>query len=161
MPTYSFLDISASIDGPGGNFPLGAGAGVDKEGITIAFADDKNKQDVGADGQPLNSLRAAQNGTVTVRLQKTSPVNAMLSAMYNTQKQSSATWGQNTMLSAIPSAAMFIRASSAPSRSFRTTPMPKKPAWWPGLSTPALWNRCWAPAGRVCNGWRGNALPLS
>jgi hypothetical protein len=98
MPTYSFLDISASIDGPGGNFPLGAGAGVDKEGITIAFADDKNKQDVGADGQPLNSLRAAQNGTVTVRLQKTSPVNAMLSAMYNTQKQSSATWGQNTIV---------------------------------------------------------------
>ncbi len=98
MPTYSFLDVAATIDGAGGNFQLGAGAGADKEGISIVFADDKNKQDVGADGQPLNNLRAAQNGTVTVRLQKTSPVNAQLSAMYNTQKQSGSTWGNNTIV---------------------------------------------------------------
>jgi len=98
MPTYSFLDVNASIDGPGGNFPLGQGAGVDKEGIKIVFADDKNKQDVGADGQPLNSLRAAQNGTVTVSLQKTSLVNYLLANMYNTQKLSSSVWGQNVIV---------------------------------------------------------------
>lgn len=95
---YSFLDVAASIDGPGGSFQLGAGAGADKEGITVAFAQDKNIQGIGADGATMNSLRAAQNGTITVRLQKTSPVNAMLSAMYNTQKQSSALWGQNTIV---------------------------------------------------------------
>lgn len=95
---YSFLDVVAAIDGPGGSFPLGAGAGADKEGITIAFSEDKNSLSVGADGTPMNSLRATQSGTVTVRLQKTSPVNAMLASMYNTQKQSSALWGQNTIV---------------------------------------------------------------
>lgn len=95
---YSFLDSVATIDGPGGSFQLGAGAGADKEGITIAFSEDKNKLSVGADGVPMNSLVAGNSGVVTVRLQKTSPVNAMLSAMYNTQRQSSALWGQNTIV---------------------------------------------------------------
>ena len=92
---YSFLDVAASINGPGGSFALGAGSAPDKEGITISFSEDKNNLDVGADGTPMNSLRARQNGVVTVRLQKTSPVNAQLASLYNTQKQSSALWGQN------------------------------------------------------------------
>lgn len=97
IQAYSFLDVAVSIDGPGGNFQLGSGAAPDKEGITIEFADDKNKQDIAADGTPLNSLRAAKNGKITVRLQKNSPANANLSSMYNTQIQSSANWGQNVI----------------------------------------------------------------
>lgn len=98
LNTYSFLDVNASISGPGGNFQLGQGAGVDKEGITINFNGEKNAMDVGADGNPVMSLRANLSGTVSVKLQKTSPTNQMLALMYNTQKQSSALWAQNTIV---------------------------------------------------------------
>ena len=35
MSTYSFLDVQATIVGPGGAFSLGSGAGVAEEGISI------------------------------------------------------------------------------------------------------------------------------
>jgi hypothetical protein len=52
---------------------------------------------IGADGKGMQSLHADNSGKVTVRLQKTSPVNAQLEQMFNTQKQSSASWGQNVI----------------------------------------------------------------
>jgi hypothetical protein len=102
MATYSFEDVVASISGPGGVIPLGNGAGNADEGITVAMSEDKNTMVTGADGSVMHSLHASQSGRVTVRLLKTSPTNALLSAMYNFQTQSSANHGQNTMLISNP-----------------------------------------------------------
>lgn len=96
--TYSFLDVQASIDGPGGNFPLaGEAAGIAEEGISIEPTGDKNTMTPGADGSWMHSLHADKSGTVTLRLLKTSTVNAQLQAMYNFQTTSSANHGKNTI----------------------------------------------------------------
>ncbi|CNF48747.1 DUF3277 family protein [Yersinia mollaretii] len=96
--TYSFMDITASITGVGGSFDLGYGAAVAEEGITVSMVENKNTMTIGADGEGMHSLHAGNGGTVTVNLLKTSPVNRKLSVMYNTQSQSSATWGNNIIL---------------------------------------------------------------
>ncbi len=93
---YSFLDTNVSITGPGGNFSLSEG-GVASEGVVVAMIADKVETVYGADGTPMHSLRASKGGSVTVTLQKTSPVNAVLSQMYNLQSLSSANTGQNTI----------------------------------------------------------------
>lgn len=98
MATFSFLDVVASITGPGGAFPLGTGAGPSEEGISIEMAEDKDNMVIGADGQGMHNLHAGQSGTITVRLLKTSPANALLSAMYNLQTVSSVVHGQNTIV---------------------------------------------------------------
>lgn len=95
--TYSFLDFSASIVGPGGAFDLGYGSGNAEEGVTVAMLEAKNTMTIGADGSVMHSLHAGKGGTVTVNLLKTSPTNAKLSAMYNAQSLSSATWGNNVI----------------------------------------------------------------
>lgn len=98
MGTYSFLNVQATLAGPGGNISLGNGSGSSEEGITVEMLEDKDAMAVGADGQIMHSLRASNAGRVTVRLLKTSPVNALLSALYNFQRQSSVNWGQNTLV---------------------------------------------------------------
>lgn len=95
MATYSFLDVSASITGPGGSFDLGYGSGNAKEGITVTRTQDRNNMTVGADGSVMHSLRADRSGTVTVRLLKTSDTNAKLQAMFNVQSLDSSAWGNN------------------------------------------------------------------
>lgn len=97
MSTYSFLDTQATISGPGGSFNIGSGAAVAKEGITIEPAGDKNTMTIAADGAGMHSLHADKSGSITVRLLKTSPVNAQLMAMYNLQQTSAALWGQNVI----------------------------------------------------------------
>jgi len=97
MSTYSFLDVVAAMNGPGGSINLGAGAGVAEEGITIESVNDKNTMINGADGSGQHSLRADNAKTVTVRLLKTSPINALLMNMYNYQTMSSVTHGKNTI----------------------------------------------------------------
>jgi hypothetical protein len=96
--TYSFLDVQASIEGPGGNFELGSGAGNAEEGITIAPTGEKNVMTVGADGSVMHSLRGDASGTVTVTLLRTSTVNSQLQNMYNHQTSSSRYHGQNTIV---------------------------------------------------------------
>lgn len=98
LATYSFGDILASIAGPNGAFPLGSGAGNAEEGITIEMLEDKNTMTLGADGQAMHSLHMGQAGRVRVALLKTSPVNALLSAMYNADRQSSILWGKNQLV---------------------------------------------------------------
>lgn len=95
--TYSFINIAAALVGPGGVINLAYGAGASEEGITVEMIDDKNKMDIGADGQIMHSLRAANAGRITVRLLKTSVVNALLSQLYNFQRSSSILWGQNAI----------------------------------------------------------------
>lgn len=109
--TYSFLDVQASIVGPGGSLNIGSGAGVTDEGVSVAYREDKNIQTTGADGALMNSLSASKAGTVTVRLLKTSPVNAQLSLLYNVQSQSSAAWGLNTISIKNPTSGDSITAT--------------------------------------------------
>lgn len=97
MGVYSFLNVNAAIAGPGGILNLGAGAAVAEEGITIEAVEDKNVMTIGADGQGQHSLIANDACTVTIRLLKTSPLNAALMIMYDLQSASSALWGQNVV----------------------------------------------------------------
>jgi hypothetical protein len=62
------------------------------------MVDDKDKMDVGADGAIMHSLRASNAGRITVRLLKTSPVNAQLNALYNFQRMNPSAWGQNVLV---------------------------------------------------------------
>lgn len=94
---YSFLNVVATIAGPGGIVNLGEGAAVSEEGITIEPVEDKNIMTIGADGRGQHSLIASDACTVTIRLLKTSPINAALMLMYNLQSASSALWGQNVI----------------------------------------------------------------
>jgi ribulose 1,5-bisphosphate synthetase/thiazole synthase len=97
MATYSFLDVTAAITGAGGSFNLASGAGAAEEGITVAAVEDKNTMMVGAGGQGMHSLIASEARLVTVRLLKTSPVNAQLQNMYNFQTLSSVLHGKNVI----------------------------------------------------------------
>lgn len=95
MPAYSFMDVVARIDGPGGSIDLGYGASNAKEGITIKMTESKNTMLIGADGNGMHSLKAGKSGTVESRHLKTSPVNAQLMALYDAQSLSASLWGQN------------------------------------------------------------------
>lgn len=95
--TYSFLDVQASITGPGGAFSLGSGSGNAEEGITVSMVDDKNTMTIGADGSPMHNLHASKAATISVKLLKTSPVNQKLSQMYALQTTSSGLHGQNVI----------------------------------------------------------------
>ncbi|CCM44467.1 DUF3277 family protein [Cronobacter sakazakii] len=98
MPTYSFIDVSASLTGPTGVVDLGYGSANSEEGITVTMTEAKNTMTTGADGEVMHSLHAGKSGTITVNLLKTSPLNKKLSLMYNAQSQSSALWGNNVIL---------------------------------------------------------------
>jgi hypothetical protein len=52
---------------------------------------------MGADGSGMHSLHMSKAGTVTIRLLKTSPVNAQLMDMYNADTSSAAVFGRNTI----------------------------------------------------------------
>lgn len=82
---YSFVDVQAAIEGPGGNFSVSEG-GVAKEGITIEMIDDDSTMLGGADGTGMHSARASRAGRVTIRLLKNSPINRKLMDMRNAQK---------------------------------------------------------------------------
>ncbi len=96
--TYSFQDVSANIAGPTGSIDLGYGAGIAKEGITIEPSAETNTMTIGADGTPMHSLHADKSGNVVVRVLKTSPLNALLQAMYDAQRLSARLWGQNIIV---------------------------------------------------------------
>lgn len=93
--TYSFKNISCTLAGPGGILNLGDGAAAAEEGITLEPVEDKNVMTIGADGKGQHSLIASDARKVTVRLLKTSPLNAALMLMYNLQSASSSLWGGN------------------------------------------------------------------
>lgn len=113
MQTYSFLNVQAAISGPGGAFSMGSGAGSAEEGITVSMNEEKTTMTIGADGEGMHSLHGGNAGKATVRLLKTSPVNAQLSALYNAQKQSSALWGQNVITVSDPTRGDFITLRGA------------------------------------------------
>ena len=93
--TYSFQDVQAALVGIGGVINLGNGAAVAEEGITISMTAEKNTMTIGADGEGMHSLHANKSGSVTVRLLKTSPINAQLMALYDAQTLLSSAHGSN------------------------------------------------------------------
>lgn len=98
MRSYSFLNVSATISGPGAvGLNMGAGSANSEEGITIESVEDKNTMTIGADGKGMHSLNASDARKIVVRLLKTSPVNGLLMALYNLQSSSSSLWGQNVI----------------------------------------------------------------
>jgi hypothetical protein len=102
MATYSFMDVAATIVGPGGSFSLGYGSCNAEEGISIAMVENKNTMTIGADGCVMHSLHAGNGGTVTIRFLKTSGTNQLLAMMYDLQRVSSALWGNNTIVISDP-----------------------------------------------------------
>jgi hypothetical protein len=98
MSTYAFNDVVATISGPTGSANLAYGAGPTDEGISFEPAGDKNTMTVGADGTVMHSLHADKTGRVIAQFLKTSPVNALLHAMYDAQTVSASLHGQNTIL---------------------------------------------------------------
>lgn len=95
MATYSFQDISCTMIGPGIVANLANGSASAEEGITIEAVEDKNIMNIGADGRGQHSLVASDAATITIRLLKTSPVNAQLMAAFELQSASSSLWGIN------------------------------------------------------------------
>lgn len=97
MATYSFQDNMCSISGPNGSFSLGAGACNSEGGISVTMTEDKSTMTIGADGCVMHSLHAGKSATVTVRLLKTSPTNALMSSMYAADCANSQNFGNNTI----------------------------------------------------------------
>lgn len=98
MPTYSFMDVTATLTGPTGSIELGYGSANSEEGIVVAMGGAKNTMTIGADGEAMHSLHADKSGTATCNYLKTSPIHKKLSLMYNAQSLSSATWGNNVIV---------------------------------------------------------------
>lgn len=96
--TYSFLDIQATLVGPGGAVILGSGSGAADEGITITPTGDLDTMTIGADGTGQHSLSADKSGRITIRLLKTSPTNQILSQLIAFQRSGGASHGQNTLV---------------------------------------------------------------
>lgn len=102
LATYSFLDVAATLTGPGGTISLGAGSANAEEGISIEFDEETGTMQKGADGSIVHSLHAVKSGRVTVRLLKTSPTNSLLSSLYNFQRTSSLFFGKNVIVVSNP-----------------------------------------------------------
>lgn len=94
---YSFLDVAATLVGPGGFISLGSGSASAEEGITLAPTTDIGTMTIGADGEGVHSLHADKSGVITVRLLKNSPTNQLLSVMAAFQRTGAAVYGQNTL----------------------------------------------------------------
>lgn len=98
MASYSFQDVAATISGPTGSANLAYGAGATDEGITFEMTSDKNTMEIGAGGTVQHSLHADKSGRAIVRIQKTSPINAVLHQMYDIQTSTATLHGQNTIV---------------------------------------------------------------
>jgi hypothetical protein len=97
MPAYSFMNTAAAISGPNGNFDFGMGSGNAEGGISIAWVEDINTMNVGAGGEVMHSLHAGKSAIVTVRLQKTAPVNSLFETMFNLDRAGGIGHGQNVI----------------------------------------------------------------
>lgn len=128
MPTYSFLDVNATLVGPGGSIPLGNSAGVAEEGIEVEMLEEKDLMTIGADGSAMHSLNASKAARITVRLLKTSPTNQQLSQMYALQAASSAAWGLNVFSITNPISGDSITGANAAFTQFPRVSYAKNPA---------------------------------
>lgn len=126
MAVYSFQNVNGSIAGPGGFAALAAGSAAAEEGLTIEMVEDKNVMTIGADGAGQHSLVASTACHVTVRLLKTSPINAILMLMYNLQSASAGLWGSNVMTFVDTSRGDLILITGAAFKKFPTVTYAKE-----------------------------------
>ena len=96
MATYALIDVQATIVGPGLALPIGAGAGLAEEGISIEAVENVGHMVIGGDGTPMQVLQSNKGYRVTLHLLKTSPTNAPLMAAQQSQRTTGALWGRNT-----------------------------------------------------------------
>ncbi len=92
--TYSFLDVQVTITGPGGSFDLGSN-GMSDEGISYSMIGPKDIMTLGANGNGMHTLVAANAAKSEMSFLKNSPSNAFLNYLYNYQAASSLYWGKN------------------------------------------------------------------
>lgn len=92
--TYSFLSVQATIAGPGGIVDIGSTSGAADEGVTVSPAK-RNTMSTGASVDVMHSLQAQKSGTISIRLLKTSTINAQLSLMQALQQANPALHGIN------------------------------------------------------------------
>lgn len=97
MSTYSLIDVQATFTGPGISIPIGAGAGLAEEGISIEAIDNVGHMVIGGDGTPMQVLQVTKGYRVTLHLLKTSLTNAPLMAAQQIQRSSGALWGRNSI----------------------------------------------------------------
>ena len=91
--TYSFQDVQATLSGPAGIVDIKNG-GVSDEGVMIAALGPKDVMTIGAAGNGMHTLIAANGARCEISLLKTGPGNAILNVMYNFARASSANWGK-------------------------------------------------------------------
>lgn len=98
LKNYAFANVNASIVGPNAAFSMGFGSGLDDGGISVEFAEPRVGMKAGADGQAMVSFYSQTLGKIIIRVQKTAPVNALLSAMFAADSADPTQVGQNTIL---------------------------------------------------------------
>lgn len=91
---YSFQDVTCSVVGPNVNLVV---TGSADEGYAADIEGDKDILTMGASGSGMHSLRASQNGTLMIRLLKTSTLNQALCNAYNFQTGSAANHARNVI----------------------------------------------------------------
>lgn len=79
--TYSFSDIKMVISHPAYPAYTVNGNGVGE--INIEYANDNTTQDLAADGTVMISKIEANNGTVTISMQQTSPMHQWMKGFFN------------------------------------------------------------------------------
>jgi hypothetical protein len=94
--TYSFLDVQATLTGPGGSFDL-ASNGLAEEGLKYSMIGPKDIMTMGANGNGMHTLVGSNGARVEMSFLKTAPANAVLNHLYTYQSSSSAYWGQNQL----------------------------------------------------------------
>lgn len=81
VTVYDFNDVSVTISHPdvGSYNMIGEGMGS----ITTSMTNDKSVHDVASDGGIMVSKIKAENGTISLVTQQTSPINEWLTKWYN------------------------------------------------------------------------------
>lgn len=99
MPSYSPLDVHATIVGPGGVINLGIGSGLAKDGISYSKAEATNVMEVGLDGSVCHNKSESTAGTITFTFLGISDANLLIQALYNFQEKlpGSVNHGKNTI----------------------------------------------------------------
>lgn len=79
--TYSFEDVTCSLQHPGVGAASTTGAGMGS--ISVAMANDKTEHDVAADGSVMITKKPGKNGTIAIDMQQTSALHKYLLKWYN------------------------------------------------------------------------------
>lgn len=97
LSTYSFSDVVGSIHCDLMEDYVFTGKGVGS--ITISKSTERTTHDIAADGSVMVSKVAGNNGTVTIEVQQTSPLNKWLNAWFQKLWNSpTSKWASTTIL---------------------------------------------------------------